>query len=194
MEKNRSLSTNVKRGQEVQLHDSGLRAGNLIEQSVKSLNSEQRQQLIAEAAKEALRLEVKNTEQNLDYVAGKKAIEDHQDLWTGLDKSGRLTRHEVTSDIKTGAGNMRIESKAGATCFVATVAYGDPAHPDVVYLRSFRDNVLSGFVIGRGFISLYWKIGPVLAAIVKRSRLMTRAAKSSLELLVALMRRLWKDR
>lgn len=191
MEKNRSLTKPNNRSHEVQLHDSGLNAGNLIEQSVRSLNSEQKSQLIAEAAKEALRLEVKNREQSLDYVAGKKAIEDHQDLWSGLDKSGRLTRHEVTSDIKTGAGNMRIESKAGATCFVATVAYDDPHHPDVCYLRSFRDDFLSRFALGRWFIKTYWIMGPRLARYVGRAKPLKNATRFCLKTLVSIMRRFW---
>jgi len=34
-------------------------------------------------------------------------------------------------------------------CGATTVAYGDPYHPDVVFLRNFRDNRLSGWPWGR---------------------------------------------
>ena len=126
----------------VQLHDNGLRAGNLIDQSISRLDESQVKALGAEAAKEALRLEVKRTEQNMDYVSGKKAAEDHIDAWNMLDKRGKTTRQKLESDIKTGAGKMKIESTSGATCFVASVAYGSPNHSDVMYLRWYRDNVL----------------------------------------------------
>ncbi|KAF7962795.1 hypothetical protein AWV80_17510 [Cupriavidus sp. UYMU48A] len=109
---------------------------------------------------------MKAREQNLDYVAGKKALEDHIEAFDMLDKRGRLTRQNVTSDIKTGAGNMRVESKSGATCFVATAAYGDGDHPNVRFLRSFRDGWLQRRKSGRAFIDWYWRVGPKLAEVV----------------------------
>jgi hypothetical protein len=129
------------------------------------------------AGEEALRLEVKNREQNMDYVVGKKAIEDHIDTFNMLDKSGKMTRQSVTSDIKTGAGNMRIESKSGATCFVASVAYDDPNHPDVMFLRSFRDNVLSQSAYGQSFTAWYWKHGPELAKFVGKSAVLRNGSR-----------------
>lgn len=55
------------------------------------------------------------------------------------------------------------EAGTGGTCFVATCAYGNANHPDVVYLRLYRDNVLFQTVLGRHFISLYYRFGPYLA-------------------------------
>lgn len=55
-----------------QLHDTGARAGSLIEQSLTRLNPQQLEALMAKAGEEALRLEVKNREQNMDYVTGEK--------------------------------------------------------------------------------------------------------------------------
>ena len=118
------------------------------------------------AAEEALRLEVKNREQNMDYITGKKTAEDHIDTFNMLKTDGILNRQKIVSDIKTGAGNMRIESKSGATCFVASVAYDDPNHSDVIFLRYYRDTVLSKYFIGKLFIKLYWIIGPSLAMLV----------------------------
>lgn len=152
----------------VKLHDNGLRAGTLIEQSLVNLNPEQKQQLMAKAAEEALRLEVKSREQNIDYVTGKKVAEDHIETWELLGKNGKLTRQSVVSEIKTGAGKMRIESKSGATCFVASAAYDDPNHPDVMFLRWYRDTVLKEHMVGRWFIRWYWKVGPKLAIAVKK--------------------------
>ena len=162
----------------VQLHDSGLRAGSLIEQSLSRLNEQQMQNLMSKAGEEALRLEVKNREQNMDYVIGKKASEDHIDTFNMLERNGRTTRQSVTSDIKTGAGNMRIESKSGATCFVASVAYGDQNHPDVMFLRFFRDNILNNSKAGRAFIVWYWRNGPKLAKLVGKSVILRHTAKA----------------
>ena len=54
---------------------------------------------------------------------------------------------------------------AGGSCFVATAAYADPRHPDVTWLRQFRDEVLLPHPVGRQLIRIYWVIGPRLARI-----------------------------
>ncbi|MDT8856509.1 CFI-box-CTERM domain-containing protein [Paracoccaceae bacterium Fryx2] len=54
-------------------------------------------------------------------------------------------------------------ASGGGSCFVATAAYGDRNHPDVVYLRAVRDRILIHHGAGRLFIAAYWQVGPVLA-------------------------------
>lgn len=177
---------------EIRLHDNGLKAGSLIDQSVRSLNQEQIQALGSKAAEEMIRLEVKQREINLEYVAGKKSSEDHIETWNMLGKNGKLTRQSVTSDIKTGAGNMRIESKSGATCFVATASYMDPAHPDVIFLRNFRDNFLVNYRLGIKFIDWYWIYGPKLAKFVSMNKYIRKFSKFCLQLLVSALRKIFK--
>lgn len=172
----------------VQLHDSGLRAGGLIDQSLSRLNQEQAQNLMLKAGEEALRLEVKSRTQNLDYVVGKKTIEDHIETFDMLDKRGRTTRQTVKSEIKTGAGNMKIESKSGATCFVASVAYRDPNHVDVMFLRKLRDEHLNQSAIGRSFIKWYWANGPKIANLVGKSEGLKNCSQFILAKFVSLLR------
>jgi hypothetical protein len=172
----------------VQLHDNGLRAGSLIDHALSRLNEQQVQNLMAKAAEEALRLEVKNREQNRVYLDGRKQTEDHIDTFNMLEKGGRTTRQTVISDIKTGAGNMRIESKSGATCFVASVAYDDPNHPDVMFLRGFRDKVLSQSELGHSFIAWYWRTGPKLAKTVYISAFLRKLSKFSIQKLVSVLK------
>lgn len=191
MSEDKKITTNISSNQ-VQLHDSGLRAGSLVEQAVKGLNSEQASNLMAKAGEEALRLEVKTREQNLEYGVGRKVAEDHIDTFRMLDKSGKLTRQSVVTDIKTGAGNMRIESKSGATCFVASVAYDDPNHPDVMFLRLFRDEFLSYNKFGKSFINWYWINGPKLANCVGRSQILKNIARTQISGVVFLIRKIWK--
>jgi hypothetical protein len=104
-----------------------------------------------------------------------------------LKGGGKSTRQSVTSEIKTGAGNMRIESKSGATCFVATASYMDPAHPDVVFLRSFRDNFLVNYKVGVKFINWYWIYGPKLAAFVSKRELIRKFSKFCLQIIVSVI-------
>lgn len=188
MSDERKLPVQAQNNNAVQLHDNGLRAGSLIEHSLTRLNEQQAQSLMLKAGEEALRLEVKNREQNIDYGLGKKAAEDHIDAFNMLEKGGKLTAQKVTSDIKTGAGNMRIESKSGATCFVASVAYDDPNHPDVMFLRCFRDNVLNNSKNGQVFITWYWRNGPKLANVVGKSAVLRKVARFSISGVVRLLK------
>lgn len=149
---------------------------------------------MAKAADEALRLEVKTRELHIDYVAGKKTIEDHVYTFAMLEKQGKLTRQKVVSEVKTGAGNMRIESKSGATCFVATATYGDADHPNVRFLRAFRDDCLVRTSIGRTFIGWYWVIGPKLASQVCKYSLLRSLSHASISLLVIVIKLFTKVR
>lgn len=189
MNDEKKLPVRAQHNNAVQLHDGGLQAGSLIEQSITRLTDKQVQNLMTKAGDEALRLEVKNREQNMDYVVGKKAAEDHIDTFNMLEKGGKLTGQKVTSDIKTGAGNMRIESKSGATCFVASVAYGDTNHPDVIFLRGYRDNVLSKSKNGQSFITWYYRNGPKLAKLVGKSMTLRKTAKWTISKIIKILRR-----
>lgn len=186
---NMSIDT-VKKGSAL-VQGNGLKAGSLIEQSLSRLNQEQAQNLMLKAGEEALKLEAKSHNQNLDYVAGKKAMEDHIEAFDMLDKRGRTTRQSISSDIKTGAGNMKIESKSGATCFVASVAYRDPNHKDVIFLRKFRDEHLKNSTLGEVFINWYWANGPKLAQLVDRSRILKDCSKFIIGKLVFILKKFY---
>jgi hypothetical protein len=58
-------------------------------------------------------------------------------------------------------------SKSGS-CFVATVAFGDPDCLELNILREFRDKKLARNVVGRLFITWYYKNGEQLATWIDR--------------------------
>lgn len=68
-------------------------------------------------------------------------------------------------------------------CFVATATYQDAFAPEVVVLRSYRDEVLQYNVFGRAFIRVYYRVGPVLAIPVKRSARLRSYAKACLDMI-----------
>lgn len=69
------------------------------------------------------------------------------------------------------------DTASGGSCFVATAAYGDRAHPNVIILRRFRDEVLVRYRFGRAFIQLYWIIGPRMAKGVSHDRVIGHLAR-----------------
>lgn len=77
---------------------------------------------------------------------------------------------------------------SSGTCFVASVAYNNPNHPDVMFLRGYRDTVLSKSKNGRAFISWYWKNGPKLAKIVAESTVLRKSAKLAISTIVKLLK------
>jgi len=184
----RNLPARTDGKRSVQLHDNGLRAGNLIDTAISRLDEGQVKALGVKAAEAALELQKRQTQQNMDYVTGKKVVEDHIDTWDALNKHGKTTRQSVTTDVETGAGRMRIESKSGATCFVATAAYGDRRHPDVEFLRWYRDNVLVNSAAGRTFTGIYWEVGPHLAKMVGPFPHVRQVTRRVLSRLVRLLR------
>jgi hypothetical protein len=81
------------------------------------------------------------------------------------------------------------DSASGGGCFVATAAYGDRLHPDVVALRGYRDEVLARNAAGRAFIRAYRALGPHLARAVRPHRTSGRIARALLAPLARLARR-----
>ena len=56
-------------------------------------------------------------------------------------------------------------------CFVITATMGDEQHPHVLFLRSFRDNLLVRTALGSAFVRWYYQYGPILAGHIASSRL-----------------------
>jgi hypothetical protein len=81
---------------------------------------------------------------------------------------------------------------AQATCFVATAAYGDPSHADVVFLRAFRDQWLVHRPWGRAFIAFYWRVGPWMAGPVRRRAWLARGFRVLISGIVRSLRRAWR--
>jgi hypothetical protein len=52
-------------------------------------------------------------------------------------------------------------------CFIATYAYDNYNHPDVLILRSFRDTLLYKSILGRWFIKTYYFLSPKLVSLLK---------------------------
>ncbi|QYK43546.1 MAG: hypothetical protein KF887_11655 [Paracoccaceae bacterium] len=77
---------------------------------------------------------------------------------------------------------------ANGACFVATAAYGNRLHPEVVWLRHWRDTVLVRSAGGRAFIRFYWKVGPVMARHVRPEQRSGRFFRSLIRGIIAVLR------
>jgi hypothetical protein len=146
----------------------------LLHEALQRMPPEKQAEVLGKAADEALRLQVKRKENELDL----DIVSDK------IDQAGRVARdvaqyRDVSITFgtehrsKQGDMHIRVQTKEEprgkqGPCFVATACYGDYDHPTVVQLRQFRDHVLMRSLLGRSFISVYYRYGPSLAAFLKR--------------------------
>ena len=86
---------------------------NLITDAMNNLTAEQLAAVREKAVGEALRLQTKQAEQDIDYVASQREMREHVRTWDALDKSGNSS-HKNTTKIKTATGSTTIESRSGS--------------------------------------------------------------------------------
>lgn len=74
------------------------------------------------------------------------------------------------------------KTKKNEGCYIATMAYGDYDHPQVITLRKFRDDVLLKSMIGRLFVKLYYFISPKLVSLLKDLKVVNAFIRKILDL------------
>ena len=80
----------------------------------------------------------------------------------------RIRAIDESFDINSILKSSSQYAEQSEACFVATRVFG-AMHPNTVYLRAFRDNLLRNYFAGRVFITLYRKIGPTMARLPEKS-------------------------
>lgn len=85
-----------------------------------------------------------------------------------------------------------LTEKQNPSCFVATATYNNPMHPDVIYLRYFRDYYLSKTLFGQLFIKFYYLVGPYLAVLPKRFSVIKKISRSLIEKIVGILKQHYK--
>ena len=74
---------------------------------------------------------------------------------------------DVSNDINNCVINLRgFRKTVFGGCFIATAAYGSYFAPEVVLLRTFRDQVLLRNMIGKTFVRVYYYFSPPVADFV----------------------------
>ncbi len=74
--------------------------------------------------------------------------------------------------------------KRNEGCYIATMAYGNYDHPQVLVLRKYRDNVLAPSFWGRNFIRFYYCVSPKLVHILKDQQCINRIIRSLLDIFI----------
>ena len=81
---------------------------------------------------------------------------------------------------RTSSGYNDSGSSSGS-CYIATMAYGDYNHPQVMTLRKFRDETLSNTLLGRIFIKFYYATSPHLVKLLKNQKYINKLIRNLLD-------------
>ncbi|MGV9003248.1 CFI-box-CTERM domain-containing protein [Flavobacterium sp.] len=91
----------------------------------------------------------------------------------------KSTAKEVGKTITTATGG----------CYIATMAYGDYDHPQVMELRKFRDEFLTKTLLGRFFIRFYYNYSPLLVEKLKDKPKINELIRTFLDQLIKSIRK-----
>jgi hypothetical protein len=62
-------------------------------------------------------------------------------------------------------------------CFIATACYLNYDHPDVLVLRSFRDDFLIKNKLGKSFVEYYYRVSPPIAVRLKKNTVLSTSIR-----------------
>lgn len=92
------------------------------------------------------------------------------------------TNNETIKDLNAKAlAWHQQQQKKKEGCYIATMAYGDYDHPQVIRLREFRDQKLAKTWFGRSFIWLYYKYSPLMVQKLKNNHTMNKFIRTCLD-------------
>jgi DNA-binding transcriptional regulator GbsR (MarR family) len=90
--------------------------------------------------------------------------------------------------VNTGGRTGGSGSGGGSGCYIATMAYGDYDHPQVMILRQFRDEVLDKSALGKWFIKTYYHYSPRLVERLKNQRTVNIIIRKALNQFIKLIK------
>lgn len=124
------------------------------------------------------------THPNGQYRTQAKERIEEETMWQECTKSeGKEKYKEYLAKYPNGLHRREAEKQASA-CYIATMVYGDYNHPQVVALRGFRDEFLRSSVLGRAFISFYYKNSPAWVEKMQNKQVLNNIIRKVLNILI----------
>jgi hypothetical protein len=124
-----------------------------------------------------------------DCVNYRDAIAEAESRTGGKCKGNMAVSISEREKNKLLGKESKSSGKSGGPCFVATTAFGDENHPDVVFLKHFRDKVLVDTKPGRWFIRWYYENGPKLSAIIGKSIFLKKLSRKTISIITFTLRK-----
>ena len=111
-------------------------------------------------------------------------------LWASDEQANSVGRRELCTECCRKLGgdvpdNMEDVFKAikdkVSPCYIATMAYGNIEHPQVIELRRFKDEKLQTVLLGKAFIRFYYKFSPLLVEKLKNKQFIHKIIRCTLD-------------
>ena len=110
-----------------------------------------------------------------------------------------ITKIYVSYDVRQLLNKVNVaitdaEKKVSANsgCFIATFAFDDYNSTEVLFLRNYRDVVLSKSSLGRTFISTYYLISPTIVQILRKIPKSKQTTQQLLNLIIKKLKK-WQQ-
>ena len=120
---------------------------------------------VASAAINALVEKINAAQQMANITSNRDSLKG--DVASALSTMSKISSLDMTSECRNyfNSNNSTLNSinsklNPSGGCYIATMAYGDYDHPQVMVLRHFRDSYLSKREWGKKFISFYYANSP----------------------------------
>lgn len=136
-------------------------------------------------------VEIVNTQQSLAYGDNNKLRSVISNAIPLMRKIGQLDMDAKTRNYYNSNNSTlnSIHSKLNPSgCYIATMAYGDYNHPQVLILRNFRDTYLEKREWGRIFIKYYYHYSPKLVEKLKNHVQINRIIRKGLDCFIKLIK------
>lgn len=98
------------------------------------------------------------------YNTNKNSLSSLRSDLAGINTNPIPTSNAYSS---SSSNSTKTSTSSSSGCYIATMAYGDYDHPQVLKLRRFRDEVLDKNYFGKLFIKYYYSISPKLVSLLK---------------------------
>ena len=95
----------------------------------------------------------------------------------------------IRNQINVANNKSNSGSGGSSGCYIATMAYGNYNHPQVLILREFRDNVLTKSQLGVWFIKTYYYYSPKLVEKMKNKKVLNIIIRKGLNQIIKIIKK-----
>ncbi|MCB0538899.1 MAG: hypothetical protein KDE33_15405 [Bacteroidetes bacterium] len=119
----------------------------------------------------------------------RRRFNDNKSTIKGMNTQLETVRRQMRSASSSSYSSSSSSSSSSGGCYIATMAYGDYDHPQVLELRKFRDEFLDKFYLGKQFIKFYYKYSPKLVEKLENKQSINNVIRRSLDQFVKLIKK-----
>ena len=109
-----------------------------------------------------------------------------------IDVDTKTSQYYNSNNSTLVSMNRRLNPSDDGACYIATMAYGDYEHPQVLILRHFRDLYLAQRNWGKWFIKTYYKYSPKLVEKLKNHTFVNKFIRKSLDGFISCIKNKYK--